>query len=60
MNHLRTCGICENEMNEANVDAPVCYECMDVLEFGYPSFPAYRLAESVELNEYMEEKKLEV
>lgn len=60
MNHLRTCGICENEMNEANVDAPVCNECMDVLEFGYPSFPAYRLAESDRLNEYMEEKKLEV
>lgn len=46
MKQPHTCGLCEKEMNETNVDAPVCNECLDILEFGYPSFPAYRLAES--------------
>jgi hypothetical protein len=47
-------------MNETSVDSPVCNECMDVLEFGYPSFPAFKLAESDGINNYTEAKKLEV
>jgi hypothetical protein len=60
MYHPGICGVCENEMNETSVDSPVCNECMDVLEFGYPSFPAFKLAESDGINNYTEAKKLEV
>ena len=33
------CPICQGSMNEQLI----CWRCADILEFGYPSFPAYCL-----------------
>lgn len=40
-----SCPLCSNliEGNLALASQEICDDCADVLEFGYPSFPAYSL-----------------
>ncbi|MED0674379.1 hypothetical protein P4S93_09325 [Aneurinibacillus thermoaerophilus] len=49
---MKDCVICGKETE----DICICQVCMDVQEFGYPSFPAYALVEKEET----EEKVLEL
>lgn len=42
---IECCPLCSDsvEGNRAIAHQEICDECADVLEFGYPSFPAYSL-----------------
>lgn len=42
------CPVCHKRSYamQANVSEGMCERCGDTIEFGYPSFPAYRLEES--------------
>ncbi|WP_261304101.1 hypothetical protein [Paenibacillus andongensis] len=44
MNTKVLCPLCNIE--EKQVTEKVCDRCADLLEFGYPSFPAYTLQET--------------
>ncbi|MCI1692743.1 hypothetical protein [Aneurinibacillus aneurinilyticus] len=51
------CAICGERTEETSV----CQVCMDIEEFGYPSFPAYALAETeVPQVEQRKEKRLQL
>lgn len=51
------CAICGERTEEMNV----CQVCMDIEEFGYPSFPAYALVETEMLQvEKKKEKRLQL
>jgi hypothetical protein len=41
------CPICQGPA----VDHQICWHCADIIEFGYPSFPAYRLEEKQKLQD---------
>jgi hypothetical protein len=41
------CPICQG----AACDHQICWLCADIIEFGYPSFPAYRLEEGRKMEE---------
>jgi hypothetical protein len=38
-----TCMLCCQQMAAPSLDELICAACCDILEFGYPSFPAYEL-----------------
>jgi hypothetical protein len=38
-----TCMLCCQQIAAPCLDEPICAACCDILEFGYPSFPAYEL-----------------
>jgi hypothetical protein len=40
------CPICYRELHAEEGNRGICQRCEDVMEFGYPSFAAYRLPES--------------
>ncbi|GEN36328.1 MULTISPECIES: hypothetical protein [Aneurinibacillus] len=50
------CAIC----GERTEGMHVCQSCTDIEEFGYPSFPAYALAEREETENKTEERRLEL
>jgi hypothetical protein len=50
------CSICEEQTERMNV----CQSCIDIEEFGYPSFPAYALLEDTLSETQMEKRILEL
>lgn len=56
------CSRCNNKVEKTELINHLCKRCQDVLEFGYHSFPAYRLEEieQVSTNLYFTEKRLVV
>ena len=45
MESIQLCPCCEKEVMELDDSGKVCDLCGDIIEFGYPSFPAYLLEE---------------
>ncbi len=45
MKEKHYCGLCLKESSSVEDLEEICNSCLDLLEFGYPSFPAYRLEE---------------
>jgi hypothetical protein len=45
MNKNGICSLCCRLMKEAITQVGLCEQCIDLLEFGYLSFPAYELVE---------------
>ncbi len=41
----KVCPLCNQEPEELRLHNGICEACSDLLEFGYPSFPAYILEE---------------
>jgi hypothetical protein len=40
-----SCLLCAKEDKRATNGQEICEDCLDILEFGYFSFPAYHLSE---------------
>ncbi|MED4730772.1 hypothetical protein D1872_159800 [compost metagenome] len=52
---MRTeCLICYTQQRTAESETPenICETCGDIIEFGYPSFPAYKLEEELHTEAY--------
>lgn len=50
MNSKQVCQRCHRELKEQETSTSerentLCHRCQDMLEFGYPSFPFYKLSE---------------
>lgn len=45
METARICTICYREETSMDNHKKICTVCADIMEFGYVSFPAYRLEE---------------
>ncbi|WP_171656659.1 hypothetical protein [Paenibacillus foliorum] len=46
MNNTQVCGLCCQEAKEPAWEGDICDMCQDILEFGYRSFPAYKLQDT--------------
>jgi hypothetical protein len=47
---LENCSRCNKKAEKAELVNRLCKRCQDVLEFGYQSFPAYRLGEKKQIS----------
>lgn len=45
MKEKKICSRCNKEIIEVDEENKICKRYQDVVEFGYPSFPPYRLKE---------------
>lgn len=61
------CPVCykQSYAMQTNVNKGICEVCSDIIEFGYPSFPAYRLEENTAVihqhhNRYSRQEKAAV
>jgi hypothetical protein len=45
MKEQPVCARCNKQVKMVNKEHNLCDRCQDVIEFGYPSFPPYKLEE---------------
>jgi hypothetical protein len=46
MNEKKVCSLCCRNAIPMGGEGEICNDCLDLFEFGYPSFPAYPLNEA--------------
>ncbi|ERI10335.1 hypothetical protein [Aneurinibacillus aneurinilyticus] len=60
---MRTeCPVCYTQQRTAESEKPenICETCGDIMEFGYPSFPAYKLEEAIHTEVYGKNMRMAV
>ncbi|GED17895.1 hypothetical protein D1872_245940 [compost metagenome] len=61
MSTIHRCSRCNKEVIKMSLVKGMCYRCCDIIEFGYPSFPAYKLEENLQkVNTNKDLTKIEV
>jgi acyl-CoA hydrolase len=54
---MQKCALCWNEAADFAGGGSICRTCLDILEFGYPSFPAYKLETASEESRFVRESR---
>jgi hypothetical protein len=60
MNTKVNCERCNKQVPKIEIANKLCSRCQDILEFGYQSFPSYKLAEYIDQENLVAGKLLQV